>query len=185
MTEFYVGQHVCMLEPFFKIGMDRKPFVRIDKPSDDLAFIRNPRPADGAGWHSLGNHFYGCKHSSLSAARECCSRALAMLGVPAATLLSNRSAAHLGMSSFAAAALDAGAALLLDPTNQKAAFRLAKALSQMPDQASNSGRWRACASATSPRQRSHLSRCSRHRVAPLLRMCSGVRRGRGGRMRQR
>jgi tetratricopeptide (TPR) repeat protein len=136
--DFHVGRHLRISEPFFKFGQDGKPFVRIDQPSDDLAFIPDPRPADGAAWHALGNQFYGCKHSSVAAARECWNRALVLLGGTAATLLSNRSAANLGMRSCAPAALDAGAALLLDPTNQKAAFRLAAALSQMPNQEANS-----------------------------------------------
>lgn len=137
-TDFHLGRHVRIAEPFFKRGMDGKPFVRIDKPSDDIAFIGDPRPADGAAWHALGNQFYACKHSSAAGARGCWNRAVTLLGGTAATLLSNRSAAYLGLNLAAPAALDAGAALLLDSTSQKAAFRLAAALSRMPNQQDNS-----------------------------------------------
>jgi hypothetical protein len=136
--DFPLGRHLCFADPSFKLGVDGKPFVRIDKPSDNIAFIPDRRPADGVAWHAPGNEFDGCKHSSIAAARECWSRALRLLGGTAATLLSNRAEARLGIKSAAPGALDAGAALLLDPNNQKAAFRLAKALSQMPNQRDSS-----------------------------------------------
>ena len=122
-----------MREPYFKVGMDGRAFIRVDDPSSDLHIDSTSilPGTDSVAWQHVGKQFFAA--SMPAAAIECWNESLCFANATSAvaTLLTNRAAALLRASRPAEVARDCGVALIVCPSQVKAAGRLVDALSEL------------------------------------------------------
>ena len=133
-----VGRSILVTDPYFKVGMDGSPFIRVDDPRCLQNF---DFPNDADTWHQLGNKLFqqnqkshgdSTEPTSAAAIRTCWTTAIKeSQSSTIAILLSNRAAAFMAEGKHGQAARDCAAAVFLDPDYTKAFFRLATALQEM------------------------------------------------------
>ena len=130
---FKPGECVTVREPYFKVGMDGRAFIRVDDPSSDLHIDSTSilPGTDSVAWQHVGKQFFAA--SMPAAAIECWNESLCFANATSAvaTLLTNRAAALLRASRPAEVARDCGVALIVCPSQVKAAGRLVDALSEL------------------------------------------------------
>lgn len=125
---FRTGQTVSIAEPYYKLGSEGQPFVRVNKPTSIKNDGSTPGP-DADAWDQQAKQ--ALRTDKAKAAYTCWTLALKREVATQATgvLLTNRAAAYLQSGKYGEAARDCMAALCVDPTSAKAGFRLVQALS--------------------------------------------------------
>jgi hypothetical protein len=127
---FAPGTYVTVREPYLKVGMDGFSFIRVDEPTSDIRLEQTKPSCNSAMWQEMGKQFFASAEHA--AALECFDRAMPVATAtnPIATLLTNRAAALLKAARPAEAARDCAVALMVQPSQVKAAGRLVEALSE-------------------------------------------------------
>ena len=127
---FPVGRMIQIDEPYFKRAADGTLFIRVDNKADLTFDPQVNFPNDAASWKTQGNDFWKTQPrcpSSVTAAKKCWETGLTIVSKSASVLLSNRAETRLRLGDFSGAVVDAAAAVALDSTYDKAAFKLVQA----------------------------------------------------------